>query len=113
MACLKCGKKTKDEQTFCARCLDIMENYPIDPNVHVQLPHRAARADGKKSARKRRILSAEEQVAVLRRRSRVLTALVVVLVMLLGAAVFLLLRSDFTETELEIGKNYTFGNPFE
>ena len=112
MACLKCGKKTKDEQGFCSRCLEGMEAYPVKPDVHVQLPNRPEAADLKKSARKRRILSAEEQVPLLRRRIRRLMALSLLLLILLVGAVGLLFREYFAEEKLEIGKNYTYGDFF-
>ena len=113
MACLKCGKNTTDQQSFCSRCLEVMEDYPVKPDVHIQLPSRPTVPDTKKSPRKRRSLSAEEKLPVLRRRLRKLVALVVALAILLGAAVFFLLQGYFTEKELEPGKNYTFGYPFE
>jgi len=113
MACLKCGKNTSDEQSFCSGCLEVMENYPVKPEVHIQLPNRPTVTDTKKSPRKRRNLSAEEQLPILRRRSRRLVALVVALAILLGAAVFLLLQSYFTENESESGKNYPFSDPFK
>ena len=113
MACLKCGKNTTDEQSFCARCLEVMEDYPVKPDVHIQLPTRPTVPDTKKSPRKRRSLSAEEKLPILRRRLRKLVALVVTLAILLGAAVFLLLQDYFTESESEFGRNYTFGYPFD
>ena len=90
MGCIKCGKKTKDEQTFCSRCLEVMEAYPVPSDVHVQLPSRPT-ASGKKSSRKRRAVSAEEKVLVLRRKLRRRNALVVLLTLLLAGTVFLLL----------------------
>ena len=113
MTCLKCGKKTTDEQCFCSHCLEAMEDYPVKPDVHVQLPNRPSAESGKKVVRKRRILSTEEINGVLRKRTRRLTAIVLVLAILLGAAVFLLLQSYFAGEEIEIGKNYTLGSPLE
>ncbi len=112
MSCLKCGKKTTDEQGFCRRCLEVMERYPVNADVHVQLPNRPAAVEVKKTQRKRRVLSPEEQIPVLRKRVRKLALTVVVLAVLLGAAAFLLIKGYLTEEELEIGKNYTFGYPF-
>lgn len=93
MACLKCGKKTKDEQSFCPRCLEVMEQYPVKKDVHIQLPNRPAAAERKKPLRKRRILSYEEATVVWRRRTRWLAALVLLLLLLLGVALFLLARN--------------------
>ena len=108
MACLKCGKKTKDEQTFCPRCLEVMEGYPVKPDVHIQLPNRSAAAS-KKPARKKRTLPPEEQLPVLRRRVRRLVLAVVALVILLGAAAFLLVKEYFAEEKPPIGQNYITG----
>ena len=113
MGCLKCGKKTTDEQCFCQRCLDTMEAYPVKPDVHVQLPNRSPSAEAKKAGKKRRALSAEEQVPILRKRLRRLAVIALALAILLGAAAFLLIKDYFAEEELKIGKNYTFGYPFE
>lgn len=104
MACLKCGKKTKDEQSFCPRCLEVMEQYPVKPDVHIQLPNRPV-AEAKKAPRKRRPLSAEEQLPILRRKSRRLALAVVALTILLGAAAFLLVKDWLTEEVLPIRQN--------
>ncbi len=106
MACLKCGKKTKDEQSFCPGCLEIMEQYPVKPDVHIQLPNRPV-AEVKKAPRKRRPLSAEEQLPVLRRKLRRLALVVVALAILLGAAAFLLVKDWLTEEVLPIGQNFS------
>ncbi len=113
MACLKCGKKTTDEQSFCPRCLEIMEQYPVKPDVHVQLPNRPTAPDVKKTTRKRRVLSYEEAMILWRKRARFLAAIALALAILLGAAVFFLLQNHVAAEDLEIGKNYTFGYPFE
>lgn len=113
MSCLKCGKKTADEQVFCADCLSSMEAYPVKPDVHVQLPNRPAAQTGKKSGRKRRALTKEEQIAVLRRRVRRLIALVLLLAVLLGVLGAMLADVMLHHEELELGKNYTFVKPFD
>ena len=112
MSCLKCGKKTTDEQSFCRQCLEVMEQYPVKPDIRVQLPNRPVVVDSRKPTRKRRVLSPEEQIPVLRKRTRRLALAVFILILLLGAAVFLLVKGYLTEEELELGKNYTFGYPF-
>ena len=67
MVCLKCGKNTTNEQVFCDQCLAVMDNYPVKPDIHIQLPNRAAH---KKSSKKKRTPSPEEQVLLLRRKQR-------------------------------------------
>ena len=106
MACLKCGKKTKGEQSFCSRCLEVMEDYPVKADVHIQLPNRPE-TSGKKAPRKRRILSYEEATILWRKRTRRLAALVLLLIMLLGAAVFLLLKEWFAQEKIPFGQDFT------
>lgn len=70
MNCIKCGKDTKSEQIFCQQCLEMMEKYPVKPDVHIQLPNRPAVLPPKRSGKKRLLLSADEQLAVLQKRTR-------------------------------------------
>ena len=110
MQCLKCGKEVKNEQVFCAQCLEVMDAYPVKPDVHIQLPKN--RELVKKPAKKRRPPSPEEQIIVLRRKNRRLIAALLVLVLLLGATVYLLVRTGMSPEDSEWGKNYTFEIPF-
>lgn len=113
VGCLKCGKKTKDEQVFCETCLQSMEAYPVKPEVHIQLPNRKTGQQPKKSGKKRRNLSADEQVVFLRSRIRRLKVLAALLALLLVMTGVMLLHTTLDEKDLNIGKNYTFGNPFD
>lgn len=106
MACLKCGKKTKDDQSFCPRCLEVMEQYPVKKDVHIQLPNRPE-GTVKKATRKRRVLSYEEATVLWRKRTRRLAATVLILIVLLGAAVFLLVKDWFAEKVLPIRENFS------
>lgn len=116
MNCLKCGKKTENEQVFCSQCLETMEAYPVKPDVHIQLPGRRTTPAEMKAGRKRRTPSPEEMVAVLRKRQKVLQAAVA---MLLALVVLLcvfggrMLQKSQTGEETEWGKNYTSDNPFD
>ena len=89
MICMKCGKKTTGEQCFCKHCLEVMEQYPVKSDVHIQLPNRPE-VNVRKAPRKRRVLSYEEATVLWRKRARRLAAVVLVLTALLGIAVFLL-----------------------
>ena len=88
MACLKCGKKTTDEQVFCSACLGVMEAYPVKPTMHIQLPNRKERTLPKRPGRKRLALTTEEQLALLKKRQSRLLSLVALLLLLLGAIAF-------------------------
>ena len=102
MGCLKCGKKTEEEQSFCQACLDAMDAYPVKSDVPIQLPNRTDAPASKKTLRKRRVMAAEEQTASLRRKNRWLTAAVVVLLILLTMAAALLLQGFIATGELRI-----------
>ena len=115
MVCLKCGKKTEDEQVFCPQCLETMEAYPVKSDVPIQLPGRRSTPAEMQAGRRRRSPSAEETVAILRKRQKRLVAIVVlllVLVVLMGVFGGRLLQKPQEGEETEWGKNYTFNTPF-
>ena len=107
MYCLKCGKETAGEQVFCDHCLEIMEQYPVKPDTHIQLPHRDA-ALGYKKASRRRIRSHEEQLRQLRVTVRVLLVCLLVTLTILGLFLWQHFRPEtVTLPEKELGQNYT------
>lgn len=108
MHCVKCGKKTENEQIFCPHCLEVMEAYPVKPDAHIQLPTRSAAPAQKKSGRKRRTLNADEKIAYLRGKVRQQRALMIVLALALLATVGTLLWTVSKQEESNIGKNYTY-----
>ena len=91
MLCMKCGKKTENEQIFCPHCLGVMDQYPVKPDIHIQLPVRAAAAAQKKQSRKRRNLTADEQLVYLRSKIRKQRAAIMLLVLALLLALGVLL----------------------
>ena len=113
MNCLKCGKDTKSEQSFCNHCLAAMDAYPVKSDVHVQLPFRPTEVSPKKTVGRRRSATPEEQLTRLRKRTRRLTAAVALLALLLCAAGGAILHNVLSQDSVELGKNYTFGNPFD
>ena len=102
MGCLKCGKKTADEQGFCPACLEAMEAYPVKSDIRIQLPNREKDFASKKNAQKKRSVSAEEKLASLRKRNRWLTALLIAAVILLAASLLLLAQSWIATGGLKI-----------
>ena len=108
MACIKCGKKTRDEQTFCPQCLEAMDDYPVPADVHVQLPVRLPDS-GKKPGRKRRGPSPEEQVIALRRKLRRTKLVALLLAAALAGAVFLLIHQHYISSgeKKPDGQNFT------
>ena len=53
MYCMKCGKETEESQVFCQDCLQVMERYPIKPDIAVHIPKRTPRPAEKKQPRKK------------------------------------------------------------
>ena len=108
MWCLKCGKDTKNEQVFCPQCLAGMENYPVKPDVHIQLPNRSNQNIAKKGAKKKRAPSPEEMVDMLRKRNRRLLVIILMLILLLTVAAYALTQgAEPAEIIDNLGKNYT------
>ncbi len=112
MACLKCGKKTKDERIFCPDCLSVMEAYPVKSDMHLQLPNRKERELSRRT-RKRRPLSEEEQLTSLKKRQKRLIAAIALLLILLSAAVGLLIYNAIAPEDLEWGMRYSTLYPTE
>ena len=108
MACMKCGKDTRDERTFCDHCLEVMEAYPVKPDAQIQLPVRNAEATPKKQPRKTRIDPKDAKIATQRLQIRWLWVVVIALVLALG---LLLLRGPKLLKEEELGQNYTYMEP--
>ena len=88
MACMKCGKDTEDGRMFCARCLEVMEAYPVKPDVHIQLPVRNGTAAPKKQNRKR-VDPKDAKIAAQQFQIRLLWVVVIALLLAVG---FLLSR---------------------
>ncbi len=108
MTCLKCGKEIKDNQVFCPHCLDIMKDYPVKPDVHIHLPHRAPTPVARKSWFKRRSMSTEEQLQHAKKAVRSLTGLVALLTLILVLLGATLAHSLQNQDNPNLGKNYTY-----
>ena len=61
MNCLKCSREIEEGQVFCEECLADMQNYPVKPNIAIQLPHRESHATAKKVPVKRRQAPSPEE----------------------------------------------------
>ena len=91
MACIKCGRKVKDQQVFCEDCLADAEGYPVDPATPIQLPAHAPILSQKKKGSKKAARTPEAQLKRLRSSFRWLFfALVAVLLAFCLTALMLL-----------------------
>jgi len=110
MNCMRCGRKTTDQQVFCEGCLADMARHPVKPDVAVYLPVRKPSEPQRKQNRHRKKdLSAEELVPILRNRIWILSAAVVILLLMLGAAAagVWFANNPTTEDNIpNIGQNY-------
>lgn len=71
MNCIKCGRKSGENQVFCNDCLEKMKQNPVNPDTVINLPKRPAPSPIKKrSFRHRYFWDAEERIEVLRTRLR-------------------------------------------
>ena len=108
MSCMKCGKAAEDGQAFCARCLEVMEAYPVKPDVHIQLPSRSAEEANKKQTRKSRPVREKRQTASLRKQIFWMWVLVILLVLALAAS---LGKEAVLPGSKPPGQNYTYTEP--
>ena len=107
MSCMKCGKDTADGQAFCARCLEVMESYPVKPDVHIQLPAWTTRESPKKQTRKNRP-ARKRQAASLRKQIAWMWALIILLILALAAS---LGKEAVLPGSKPPGQNYTYTEP--
>ena len=108
MACMKCGKRTEEGQSFCARCLEVMEAYPVKPDIHIQLPARKQEDFHKKQTRRNRISRKDAQIAGLQKQIRWMW--VVIALLILALTVSLVKETVKPETK-KPGQNYTYVEP--
>lgn len=107
MNCMKCGREIGENQTFCPKCLELMEKYPVKADVVIKLPHRPDPAIKKAQSRKK-LRTPEEQVLRLKKRNRWLTAIACVLLL---TSIFLAFLSVDVLRQLDVqrflGQNYS------
>lgn len=97
MACMKCGKETDNGQVFCDSCLEVMERYPVKPDIVVQLPPVRTLGSDKKSARKKE-LSPKELLRKQRKLLKRYQYLTLLLLLLLTVSLALLIFVLYTQT---------------
>ncbi|MDO5545459.1 MAG: hypothetical protein Q4F81_06505 [Eubacteriales bacterium] len=107
MYCLRCGRETDEDQSFCLDCQKEMSKYPIDPNAVVLLPVR--RQSPPKKPVKRRI-TPEEQVKLLKRRVRIYACLLAAALIAVVCLSIPLIR-DYGKQKFQIGQNYSTVKP--
>ena len=110
MLCMKCGKKTGENQVFCDDCLATMAAYPVKPDAIVQLPSRPE-TPVKKATPRKKTLSPEAQLLRSRKTiKRLSTVLACTLLALCLTVSFLVHIVQERNDEDSIGKNYSTMN---
>ena len=109
MNCMKCGRELNEDGVFCAECLAEMENYPVKPDVVVQLPRRKQNPTVKKPAPRRKTYhTPEEQVKNLRKLAlRLSLALVISVALLVATGYFAVVHLLESDTVVLPGQNYS------
>lgn len=94
MACLRCGAKIEENQSFCPDCLRIMEEHPVKPDTPIFIPQRDAKVAPKRSApRKKRVSHADR---VVRLKSMNYKLIWISIILALGLALALALLFELT-----------------
>jgi len=106
MKCMKCGRETESDGSFCAGCLLEMKKYPVSPDIHVHLPVRAGTAASRKPSVRRRNLNPEEYIKKLKKRLWILSGVLAVTVALLCAMIYPTVNYYLRHYNLRPGQNY-------
>ena len=81
MNCMKCGREVEDGQVFCPKCMDLMAQNPVKPDVVIKLPQRQE-ASPKKALPRKKTRTPEEQITYLKKKIHWLTAVICFLTVL-------------------------------
>lgn len=86
MQCMKCGLEIPEGQVFCDGCLEVMEQFPVNPGTPVHIiPRKPA-----EKAPKKRGLSTKEQLLRQTRINRRLRVLILIMTVLLACLITLM-----------------------
>jgi len=114
MYCLKCGKEIPEKQAFCDSCLIVMEQYPVKPDTHIQLPNRSTPQPVKKTASRRKEPTIRERLTRAKKAVQWLSIAVAVLVFALSLSITLLVDTlKSKSTDNAIGQNYNTADTFD
>lgn len=111
MNCLKCGERIEHNQVFCPNCLAEMEQYPVRPDIVVQIPMEQKskpKPAPQNAVHRQSMEEVEAKCRKLKKTNHVLLAVCVILMaatLVLSAMTFNLLdRWGFI---VKLGQNYT------
>lgn len=107
MNCMKCGREIDDSQAFCDKCLAVMDQCPVKPEVVIQLPTHPEEQP-KWTAPRKKVRTPEEQILRLKRHNRWL-ALTACLLLLISMFLAYLSIDFFRQLDVQkfLGQNYS------
>ena len=111
MNCLKCGAEMKESGVFCDTCLADMANYPVKPNVTVQIPRRPVATVVKKKTKKTRFVKPEDQIRHLKWVRNWLIGLLIAALLAFAASSAMVVYLLTQEDTPGIGQNYETIDP--
>ena len=106
MGCMKCGRDIAPGQTFCQKCLEEMERYPVKPGTPLIIPSRR-QDSARRAAPRRKNLSPEEQVKRLRKANRILSLLLALSLMIAVFLGYIAVLHMMEEERFLPGQNYS------
>lgn len=92
MTCLRCGRKTDENQIFCQECLEVMEKQPVKPDTPIQIPNRFGRTVQKRTNAKNITKKGEKKLFRLRSAIFWLVLLAIVLAAALALCICVMLQ---------------------
>ena len=114
MYCLKCGQEIPEKQAFCDSCLTVMEQYPVKPDTHIQLPKRSTPQVIKKAANRKKEPTMKERLARAKKAVQWLSIALAVVVFALSLSITLLIDTIQSKTtDNAIGQNYNTVDTFD
>ena len=103
--CLKCGREVDEGIAFCASCVSVMKQCPVEPGTPVVLPNRR-RAVSEEAPRKA-APAPEEVIRRLRSAASVLAVLLALVTVMLGISIGYMLHLKEELAKPAKGQNYT------
>ena len=108
MECMKCGRETSGNDVFCAECLKVMDEHPVNSGIPVQIH---PRPEAKRKSPMAKQPKAEETIQKLKKtvsRLKVLCLILTLLLFFTAAALgFSIWHSD---DDFNLGFNYSTAN---
>ena len=104
MQCLRCGRETEGEQSFCFLCESVMMKHPVKTNIVVNIPERKVR---ERSSQRKPVRTEDDSDQLRRTILQLRLWICMLMAALMLCVAFLTWQELNRETEPAIGQNYT------